>query len=109
MDENRHTAVKPEEDLDFEEIKMQIQDYKENLVATLQSDHECKSKTPLLTLFYISSKNSSLWTALKHGKSTKLAQQLDRRKKYHAEKRFFGALADPFFSRPKMQIGRKPE
>jgi hypothetical protein len=33
---DKTTAVKPDEDdLDFDEIKQQISDYKENLVATL--------------------------------------------------------------------------
>lgn len=40
---DKSLAVKSDEDeLDFEEIKQQIFDYKENLVATLQSDNECK-------------------------------------------------------------------
>ena len=38
-------AVKPdEEDLDFDDLKLQIFDYNESLVATLESDNECKLK-----------------------------------------------------------------
>jgi len=45
-------GVKPDdEDFDYEEIKTQIQDYKENLLATLQSDHDCKLSFPFIYLF----------------------------------------------------------
>ena len=48
-------GVKPDdEDFDYEEIKTQIQDYKENLLATLQSDHDCKLFFP--SFIYLASK-----------------------------------------------------
>ena len=38
-------AVKPDElELDFDDLKLQIFDYNESLVATLQSENECKLK-----------------------------------------------------------------
>ena len=64
---DKSIAVKPDEDdLDFDEIKQQIFDYKENLVATLESDNECKLKFKVKLLN--STKNTPLRLDTKYGK-----------------------------------------